>query len=275
MLLTSCNGEIITDPHIPTEYNPEKAGVDVINTIDLSSMISSSNSDIHFAKDNHHFYFLIDDLVTKINETSMTIDSSLDIDYLDDLSVDINLYTNTTVIDLAVHDDKILIVYVFFNYQDGTVSDYLTRCLSLNIDGTNRNILEIEPAITYGAIGYNNGNDLVWISGNFNDYSGFKTYHYDATNDTYTFNSQFAGLNNNHIAFEGNYIWFTDYIRANDELNLHQVPYNNTSSKENSIKINYLNLYHYEFEDFLINGENVLILYKKNNKYGLYEVTPL
>jgi len=194
------------------EYNPQKAGAEIVESFDLGKIINytikesdspypDESQRIQISEFENDFYVIFNKKIFIIDKETMTkkreIPLDLKIDYGKEpflSNKNLHFISNR---DILVHDNIILFIYYFGGYY--TSDNKLEQSyLLLSIDNSGDNLKFVDVSSDFGLVkvsnylGYNLKNHDIWIQGKDNlniEYAKVYRYQYNISDKKYSKNS--------------------------------------------------------------------------------------
>lgn len=251
------------------EYNPQKAGAEIIEALDLSQYISSD--DYSFYIFGKTIYLAGNNKVLLISKNNFSVIGSYSYN-LNSLYSNIDYYKNKGIV---VCENKILLCYYL------SLNQSYGKFILLESDLSGDNCKEINTNIDLiaenfnGEIGYNKLDNEFWI----NDISENKTifinyYFLDSTNENYNLLSR-ANISNiingyNYV-IDGNYITYAKFNDPNGMYSIIKKIINFSNENEIEIKVNYLGTKS-AVQDIQWDDEYLWVIIEKDSKMQLLKL---
>ena len=155
-LFISCKVEKEEEPHdlpVKWEYNPKKAGVEVL--VNEEILLNAINLPIYpkLAKDKDYIYIYDGNRIFILNN-DLTTDNIITIDPIIDLSIDVDVYEATGNYYIISHDNKIVISN-YFAAKDSNTNTNSLFTLQMDRNGNNRKLIKFSEFDRIYIIAYN------------------------------------------------------------------------------------------------------------------------
>ncbi len=278
LFVLSCEKPIPHDIPEDYEYDPEKAGVDVL--LNKQVKLDSSLSPM-LAKDGNCIY-LFDGYKIFVLNSDLNLSNTITIDIVIDLSVDISTYEYLSY-GIIAHNDKI-VTYSRFIIRDSnnTIVSSQTKYLQINSDSSGKKLVEFNDINNVTEITYNSETQKIMIfgldSGSYLD----GEYVYDDITDTYVYSNIYYRTGRFGAKFNSSIVWYEDFPTPSSYCSMtkHSYQYDGSLLSINNSVLKRIGLNYLHFtnmSDFVIDGEYLWLLSKKedDNKYKIMKVEPL
>lgn len=258
------------------EYDPKKAGAEILESYDLSDIYVTNTNDfyIHFSEFGGKYYFVHNYKIYIFDKNSMIKEREINLDirnfYPEFSSLNKDYYYNT---DIAVNKDKILFSYNLFIKN----LNFINKISIFDMDLSGDNFRELDASSDLGLyigplqIGYNSGREHIWILDNKYD---IYYYKYDKTSDNYikSYLIYAKFLAHGQLSFYNDTVWYSYEPRAlTGEVYIEERNLNESNIILKKIDVNYLGTLSSP-EDVHFDGEYLWIIIEKDGKMQLLKL---